>query len=112
MRICYVPLSPTFGMQQYTAHLANRMSWAGHKVSLVTTRHYLGDRYLPKVRVRTPVGTREIDFPTDTQRFSGARAAQAEIGISGRAQVRDVWRLPGCLAGGCGGGPPLARAEA
>ena len=48
MRICYVLLSPTFGMHQYTADLANRMilngldaqSPAAHEVFLVTTDNY------------------------------------------------------------------------
>ena len=46
-RICYVLLSPTLGMHQYTADLANRMVRADHDVSLVTTSHYPRDRYLP-----------------------------------------------------------------
>ena len=37
MRICYVVLSPTFGMHQYTADPANRMAAAGHELHLVTT---------------------------------------------------------------------------
>jgi glycosyltransferase involved in cell wall biosynthesis len=81
MRICYVLLSPTFGMHQYTADLANRMVRAGHQVSLVTTCHYPGDRYLPEVLVCTPVETRDTGFSADALRFSGARAAQAEIDI-------------------------------
>ena len=81
MRICYVLLSPTFGMHQYTADLANRMVRAGHKVSLVTSSHYPRDRYLPDVCVRTPVDTEDTGFSADALRFSGARVAQAEIGI-------------------------------
>ena len=59
MRICYVLLSPTFGMHQYTADLANRMAQADHQVHLVTTRHYPRDRYLPAVIPHTPVATRK-----------------------------------------------------
>jgi alpha-maltose-1-phosphate synthase len=81
MRICYVLLSPTFGMHQYTADMANRMAQAGHDVWLVTSSHYPRDRYLPAVRVRTPVDTRDTGFSAEALRVSGAREAQAEIGI-------------------------------
>jgi glycosyltransferase involved in cell wall biosynthesis len=54
MRICYVLLSPTFGMHQYTADIANKMAQAGHEVHLVTTTAYPADRYLPAIRVHTP----------------------------------------------------------
>jgi glycosyltransferase involved in cell wall biosynthesis len=37
MRICYVLLSPTFGMHLYTADYANRMVQLGHEVHVVTT---------------------------------------------------------------------------
>jgi len=62
MRICYLLLSPTFGMHQYTADYANRMLQAGHEVVLVTTEHYPGHRYLPSVRVSTPVAVRDRGF--------------------------------------------------
>lgn len=51
MRLTYVLLSPTFGMHQYTADLANRMAGAGHEVSLVTTTLLPRDRYAPAVAV-------------------------------------------------------------
>ena len=51
MRICYLLLSPTFGLHQYTADLANRMENA----HLVTTTHYPRQRYAPGVTVHTPV---------------------------------------------------------
>ena len=38
MRICYILLSPTLGLYQYTADLANRVARAGRQVSLVTSR--------------------------------------------------------------------------
>jgi len=91
MRICYVLLSPTFGMHQYTADLANRMVRAGHEVSLVTTRHYPRDRYLPEIRVRTPVETKDTGFSADALRFAGARDAEAEIG----ALLPDVVHITG-----------------
>ncbi len=57
VRICYVLLSPTFGMHQYTADLANRLAEAGHQVHLVTTAHLPRDRYGPAVAVHTPIQT-------------------------------------------------------
>jgi glycosyltransferase involved in cell wall biosynthesis len=80
MRICYVLLSPTFGMHQYTADLANRMVKAGHDVHLVTTSHYPGDRYLPGVRVHTPVDSRNTGFSVEALRLAGSRDALDEIG--------------------------------
>lgn len=79
MRICYVLLSPTFGMHQYTADLANRMALAGHDVYLVTTAHYPRDRYLPAVKVYTPVDTCDTGFSPKALRLSGIRDSQAEI---------------------------------
>ncbi|MBN1401966.1 MAG: glycosyltransferase, partial [Anaerolineae bacterium] len=58
MRLTYVLLSPTFGLHQYTADLANRMAALGHVVQLVTSTAYPADRYAPGVAVQTPVDTR------------------------------------------------------
>ncbi|MBE9508669.1 MAG: glycosyltransferase, partial [Chloroflexi bacterium] len=66
MRICYVLLSPTFGIHQYTADLANRMVRFGHDVYLVTTARYPGHRYLPAITVHTPVDTRSSGLSLDT----------------------------------------------
>jgi glycosyltransferase involved in cell wall biosynthesis len=55
MHLCYVLLSPTFGMHQYTADIANRMARSGHKVSLVTTDQLPRDRYAPDIEICTPV---------------------------------------------------------
>jgi len=77
MRICYVLLSPTFGMHQYTADLANRMVRFGYGVHLVTTARYPGHRYLPAIVVHTPVDTRSSGFSPDTlQRGAIPRTAQ------------------------------------
>jgi starch synthase len=65
MRICYILLSPTFGLHQYTADLANRMVQCGYDVHLVTTVHYPGNRYLPALKVQTPVDTRSSGFSPD-----------------------------------------------
>ena len=62
MRICYVLLSPTWGMHQYTAGLAHDSLEAGHDVHLVTTRRAPLDRYSPRLTVHTPVDTRNTGF--------------------------------------------------
>lgn len=78
MRICYVLLSPTFGMHQYTADLANRMAQCGHDVHLVTTNRYPAHRYLPAVTPHTPVDAQSTGFSPDAlQPASVHRAAQA-----------------------------------
>ncbi len=52
MRICYVVLSPTFGMQQYAADLANGRSLdADTQVEVVTTCTASLDRFTPAVTV-------------------------------------------------------------
>jgi starch synthase len=52
MRICYVVLSPTFGMQQYTADLANgRALDADWQIDVVTVRTAPLDRFAPEVNV-------------------------------------------------------------
>ena len=62
MRIVYVLLSPTFGMHQYTADLANRMAEAGHSVALVTTTALVRDRYSPAVEIVTPANATGTGF--------------------------------------------------
>jgi glycosyltransferase involved in cell wall biosynthesis len=57
LRICYVLLSPTPGMHQYTADLANRMDQAGHDVHLVTTVRHPLDRYAPRIVIHGPANT-------------------------------------------------------
>lgn len=89
MRLCYVLLSPTFGMHQYTADLANRMA-AGEReggpafeVHLVTTRNYPADRYSPAVRVHTPVDTRDTGYSLGGIAHSGPTIRQALATIRG-----------------------------
>jgi glycosyltransferase involved in cell wall biosynthesis len=63
MRIVYSLLSPTFGMHQYTADLANHQVASGeHDVHLVTTRILPADRYGPQVHIHTPISTRGTGF--------------------------------------------------
>lgn len=84
MRICYVLLSPTWGMHQYTADVANRMQGRegarerggrGHEVHVVTTCHAPLDRYGPEITVHTPVATQDSGFSAGAIRGSvfGAR---------------------------------------
>ena len=79
MHLTYVLLSPTWGMHQYTADLAGRMAAAGHRVSLVTTRHAPLDRYPPGVAVQTPVATRSTGFGPDALRPRDLRRARQAI---------------------------------
>ena len=87
MRICYVLLSPTFGMHQYTADLANRMAQDNlegtdggcNEVSLVTTKHFPQDRYAPSIPVSTPVATKNTGFSPDGMRLRPMREAQRVV---------------------------------
>ena len=80
MRVCYLLLSPTFGMHQYTADYANRMVQAGHEVVLVTTEHFPGHRYLPGVQISTPVASRNTGFsPAGLRVWMARRAIDAVL---------------------------------
>lgn len=74
MHLTYVLLSPTYGMHQYAADLANRMAAAGHDVHLVTTARAPLATYVPGVTVHTPVETRNSGFSPDALRPAGYRA--------------------------------------
>jgi glycosyltransferase involved in cell wall biosynthesis len=63
MRLIYLLLSPTFGMHQYTADLANRLAaQPENEVHLVTTSHLPRDRYSPAVRIHTPLAAHTTGF--------------------------------------------------
>lgn len=63
MRLIYLLLSPTFGMHQYTADLANRLAAEpGMEVHVVTTATLPADRYSPAVRIHTPILTHGTGF--------------------------------------------------
>ena len=86
MRICYVLLSPTFGMHQYTADLANRMAAGGHKVHLVTTEHIPRDRYGPDLEIYTPVKSTStglswevIDAPAFRRALQAIRQVNSDV---------------------------------
>jgi glycosyltransferase involved in cell wall biosynthesis len=79
MRICYVQLSPTFGMHQYASDLANRMAQAGHDVHLVTTTRVPGDRYLGTVKVHAPVTLSNTGFSRESLGWHNLRRVYVEI---------------------------------
>lgn len=63
MRLIYLLLSPTFGMHQYTADLANRLAaQPGMEVHLVSTSSLPRDRYSPAVRIHTPLAAHTTGF--------------------------------------------------
>ena len=79
MKVVYVLLSPTFGMHQYTADLANRAVAAGYEVHLVTTSRFPGDRYVEGVRIHTPVETHTSGFSREALRRSAIRHVQQAV---------------------------------
>ena len=91
MRLCYILLSPTFGMHQYTADLANRMAAAGHEVFLVSTSHLPRDRYGPGVELQTPIATSNTGFSRE-----GLRYRQSELVVKAVADIApDVLHFTG-----------------
>lgn len=90
--ITYVLLSPTFGMHQYTADLANRMAQRGDArsascdgsgvscdVHLVTTTTLPRDRYAPAVHIHTPITARGTGFSKEGARPRAYRDVLREI---------------------------------
>ncbi len=94
MRIIYVLLSPTFGMHQYTADLANRAAagafsnGAKPDVHVVTTTGFPGGAYGPDITIHTPLSSTGTGFS-----FEGAA-----IGTL-RRTIRAVTQLAACQAG-------------
>lgn len=87
MRICYVLLSPTFGMHQYTADLTNRMAQSARsgcssgsaEVHLVTTTRLPRDRYQGEVTIHTPVDLTDTGFSAEGLRVQELRKVQRAI---------------------------------
>ena len=79
MRILYICLSPTFGMHQYTADLANRMTVHGHEVHIITTANFPRDRYAHELRIHTPIANRTTGFSKEGLKARDYRAVQAAI---------------------------------
>ena len=94
MRLCYVLLSPTWGMHQYTADLANRMQAAGHEVHVVTTRRAPRDRYSPAVAFHTPISTATTGFSLEGLNPRAPRICKnlQETAISPAARCRPLYR--------------------
>ncbi|NLS79441.1 MAG: glycosyltransferase [Chloroflexi bacterium] len=79
--ICYLLLSPTVGMHQYTADLANRAAAAfgAGEAHLVTTAAWARDRYAPDLPVQTPVSTTGTGFAREGLQWAAPRRALATI---------------------------------
>lgn len=72
MRLCYLLLSPTFGMHQYTADLANRTA-VSHDVHLVTTARAPRDRYAPAVTIHKPLSVPDTGLSIASMRVAELR---------------------------------------
>ncbi len=118
MNITYILLSPTFGMHQYTADLANRADqwsgvrrqWSGvrgreadnladsHSVRLITTTTLPRDRYGPAVQVITPLTTHGTGFSREGLDLAAYRRIQSAIRNSQSAIYHftgvHLWNLP------------------
>jgi glycosyltransferase involved in cell wall biosynthesis len=84
--ITYVLLSPTFGMHQYTADLANRAvegRFSAHDrpeaVQVVTTANAPRDRYCPGVELVTPVTTHGTGFSREGADLAAYRKLQSVV---------------------------------
>jgi glycosyltransferase involved in cell wall biosynthesis len=73
-RICYVLLSVSPGMHDYTADLIEVVTRAGREAHLVTTAHAPRDRYGPSLAVYTPVTTRRAGPSSEALRPRAVRA--------------------------------------
>ena len=104
MRLAYVLLSPTWGMHQYTAGLANDMAAAGHEVHLISTRGLPADRYALAVTLHTPFTTRDRGFSLRGLAAAPAAVAAALTGI--KALRPDLVHITGAHLGN----PLLLRA--
>jgi glycosyltransferase involved in cell wall biosynthesis len=102
LHLTYVLLSPTFGMHQYAADLANRTAGAGHHARLVTTTGCPRDRYAPAVDLWTPLTSTDTGFSPEGARFQSyrrVRAALWDLGVGTPASVVHfagvhLWNLP------------------
>ncbi len=80
MRLCYVLLSPTWGMHQYTADLANRRQAVGDDVHLVTTALAPHDLYAPGVTLHQPTTLANTGFsPEGVLRLFEVQRVSREI---------------------------------
>lgn len=77
--ITYLLLSPTFGMHQYTADLANRVAGTGSPVHLVSTSRLPRDRYHSQVQIQTPVHTSGTGFSAEGLDWSQLRRVEEAV---------------------------------
>lgn len=78
MRLVYLLLSPTFGMHQYTADLANRMVET-NEVFLVTTSGFPEDRYAPEISSHTPIATKNSGLSIGSLRLGKLRTIRRAL---------------------------------
>lgn len=86
MHITYLCPSPTFGMHQYTADLANRMAAHGHQVDVVTTGRLPRDRYAAGVTIHAPIANRTTGFSREGLDVAAYRALRSAL-LAQRADV-------------------------
>lgn len=82
MKICYVLLSPTFGMHQYTADMANRLTGQNGQatdVHLVTVSGYRAERYSPAIRVHTPLVGQTTGLSAESARAGALQQVRRTI---------------------------------
>lgn len=79
LRLIYVLLSPTFGMHQYTADLANRTAAAGYRTDLITTARCPRDRYAPTIQIHTPLTSTTTGFSSEAVDVNAYRRVQAAL---------------------------------
>lgn len=77
-RLLYLLLSPTFGMHQYTADLANRFT-EDFDVHLVTMSNFPEDRYSPQITRHTPLVIRNTGLSSEGLRFRGVAVLKKVI---------------------------------
>lgn len=93
MRICYVVLSPTFGMHQYTADLANRFAGSyesgGHapaEVTVIAPSNIPHARYAPQVTVQPIVKIEGTGLKLSNLNLRGLRRVYQAI-VAARPDV-------------------------
>ena len=104
LHLTYVLLSPTFGMHQYTADLANRAAagaFEGLSCQVITTSTLRRDRYSDQVRIQTPVATRGTGFALEGLHAAAYRRVLAAICASTAANSAachftgvHLWNVP------------------
>lgn len=101
MKLCYVLLSPTFGMHQYTADIANRLGnrhSPAVEVHLVTVSGYRAERYCPSIRVHTPLLGQTTGLSAESVRAGALqRVRQTIVGLAPDAihfTGPHLWNLP------------------